>query len=317
MYAMGMSGTLILFPGALGDFVCFLPALAGLSRADPGGLTLVAKPELLSLLADTGATLVSIDRREIANLYGGEGAVDTNTRELLGSGERAYSWTGAGVSEFVARLSRITAGPAHVFPFRGMRPGEHAVDYYLRCAGVAAQPFVGMLSIDVAWLADFERRNDFDHRPILALHPGSGSPTKNWTGFHDLAQAWVQRHGDRWWIVVLHGPAEAESKAPEIPGTLTLRQLSLPQAAALLRRCTAYAGNDSGISHLAGAVGAAGVVLFGPSDPGTWAPRADRLRVLHAPEPCSSCGPAIFCRHRLAVERVELELRRFEGKIQP
>src|SRR5207247_2017216 len=52
--------------------------------------------------------------------------------------------------------------------------------------------------------------------------------------------------------------------------------------AALLGRAALYLGNDSGVSHLAGAVGAAGVVLFGPTEGRRWRPLAGRLVALGA-----------------------------------
>jgi ADP-heptose:LPS heptosyltransferase len=50
--------------------------------------------------------------------------------------------------------------------------------------------------------------------------------------------------------------------------------------AALLSQADLYLGNDSGISHLAGAVGARGVVLFGPTRPHQWRPLGGNLLVV-------------------------------------
>jgi ADP-heptose:LPS heptosyltransferase len=40
-----------------------------------------------------------------------------------------------------------------------------------------------------------------------------------------------------------------------------------------------YIGNDSGVTHLAAAVGTPVVALFGPTDPAAWAPRGPNVRV--------------------------------------
>jgi len=45
-------------------------------------------------------------------------------------------------------------------------------------------------------------------------------------------------------------------------------------------RAALYVGNDSGITHLAAAVGVPVVALFGPTDPARWAPRGGRVEVL-------------------------------------
>jgi heptosyltransferase-2 len=59
-------------------------------------------------------------------------------------------------------------------------------------------------------------------------------------------------------------------------------QLPLPQLAALLAQST-FIGHDSGISHLAAAAGARGIILFGPTDPNVWAPQNKDVSVLIAP----------------------------------
>ncbi len=58
--------------------------------------------------------------------------------------------------------------------------------------------------------------------------------------------------------------------------------LPLPHLAALLEKCSLFLGHDSGISHIAAAVGARCVLLFGPSDPTVWAPANPDVRVVRA-----------------------------------
>lgn len=56
---------------------------------------------------------------------------------------------------------------------------------------------------------------------------------------------------------------------------MALVELSRHLAAARL-----YLGNDSGVSHLAAAVGCPTVAVFGPTEPRVWAPRGARVKVL-------------------------------------
>ena len=58
----------------------------------------------------------------------------------------------------------------------------------------------------------------------------------------------------------------------------------LVERAALLAGCAGYVGNDSGITHLAAAVGIPVVALFGPTDPAVWAPSGRNVTVVRAEE---------------------------------
>ncbi len=52
---------------------------------------------------------------------------------------------------------------------------------------------------------------------------------------------------------------------------------------AALARAGVFLGNDAGVSHLAAAVGAPTLALFGPTDPALWAPVGPRVKTLRAP----------------------------------
>jgi len=296
---------LLLFPGALGDFVCFLPTVHALRRRHTGTLRIIAKPELLALIQWPGCASASIDRHEIADLFTSGRGLLPETKRLCGGFSTVYSWTGSGNPEFARRLASL-GGEARIFPFRGMQDGEHAIDYYGRCVGVIPQALnSSSIVCDVEWLAEFRQRHRLDERALTVVHPGSGAARKNWQGFRKLVRHWSKQHGET--VVVLRGPAECEEDGFG-DGALSVEGLSLAQVAALLHDSRLYVGSDSGISHLAGAVGARGVVLFGPSEPAVWAPRGERMQLVHAPAPCRHCGPDLFCVHRLPVEQVTAAL---------
>jgi ADP-heptose:LPS heptosyltransferase len=60
---------------------------------------------------------------------------------------------------------------------------------------------------------------------------------------------------------------------------------NLYELGAWLATAAVYVGNDSGISHLAAAVGTPVVTLFGPTDPAIWAPRGERVTVVSMDSP--------------------------------
>jgi ADP-heptose:LPS heptosyltransferase len=117
-------------------------------------------------------------------------------------------------------------------------------------------------------------------RPILAL-----GPTANWTGkiwpperFVALFQALAAGPLPGAVAAVFSGPgaAEAALAAPvlaALPGAIDLSgRLTLPEAAACLRRARLFVGNDSGLMHLAAAAGAPTLGLFGPTPRAIYAP---------------------------------------------
>jgi ADP-heptose:LPS heptosyltransferase len=117
-------------------------------------------------------------------------------------------------------------------------------------------------------------------RPAL-LHPGSGSPKKNWPAdrFLELAARLAAAGEKPAWVL---GPAEAGFQPPARDAAL--RGLSLPALAAATARARIFVGGDAGVAHLAAAAGAPCVVLFGASDPAVWAPRGARVRIVGSGE---------------------------------
>jgi heptosyltransferase-2 len=128
--------------------------------------------------------------------------------------------------------------------------------------------------------------------PVIALHPGSGSPRKNWSH-----EAWItvlsalhRQRPDRRFLVT-SGEAENETIVSFLS---RLEEAGLPHdhlanqplahLGALYAHVEGFLGHDSGLSHLAASAGAKGLLLFGPTEPGIWAPVSSRIRVLQSPD---------------------------------
>ena len=123
---------------------------------------------------------------------------------------------------------------------------------------------------------------------MVALHPGSGSEQKNWPERYwaELVQHLMNRTDHP--VLLVGGEAESERLqrlAAALPPARTrvAQRLPLAELAALMERCCGFAGHDSGISHLASAVGLPGLVLWGPTVESVWRPRGARVRILRAP----------------------------------
>jgi ADP-heptose:LPS heptosyltransferase len=117
-------------------------------------------------------------------------------------------------------------------------------------------------------------------RPIIALGPTAGSPDKIWPAerFAALARKLVAGPLPGAAMAVFGGPGALERQIAEpllaaLPDAIDLvGRLSLPEAAACLRRATIFVGNDSGLMHLASAAGTRVVGLFGPTPAYEYAP---------------------------------------------
>ncbi|GAB4164777.1 MAG: hypothetical protein Fur0032_01060 [Terrimicrobiaceae bacterium] len=137
----------------------------------------------------------------------------------------------------------------------------------------------------------FEARELEESRPslpgrVVALHPGSGSPRKNWpVGQWKALAAWLLAEQLADALVVVGGEADEQvldEFRRELRGqpVKILYGLPLRRLAATLAGCRLMIGHDSGISHLAAAAGCPVIALFGPTDPAVWSPRGQRVRVL-------------------------------------
>jgi ADP-heptose:LPS heptosyltransferase len=132
---------------------------------------------------------------------------------------------------------------------------------------------------------------------LIAIHPGSGAPIKNWStdAWHAVGNALAEDRNVH--FLVTAGPGEpevAQAVAAGLPPERTFvpKQVSLGELAALYSRCALVMGPDSGPLHLAVAVGTPSVTLYGASDParfGPWGP-ADRHRAVVSDIPCRHCG---------------------------
>jgi heptosyltransferase-2 len=121
--------------------------------------------------------------------------------------------------------------------------------------------------------------------PIMAIHPGSGSEKKNWPVENFAAVArWVADELAAQ-LLIVEGEADERvvgklTKLLEPRSITVASKLKLVELAAVLERCALFLGNDSGVTHLAAAVGVPVVATFGSASPPIWEPRGERVRVV-------------------------------------
>jgi ADP-heptose:LPS heptosyltransferase len=204
--------------------------------------------------------------------------------------DRIVSWTGAGDAEYERRMADLHPA-ALVAPWRP-RPGERehvtalfvkSLEPWLRPGTPLAAPRVSLPAESLAEAQDWLRRRGWSpEMHLLAVHPGAGSPAKRrpLADFVRLGRRWLRQ--ERRGILVIEGPAEpglAGELARELAATPVIHaaQLPLGRLAAVLSHCSCYSGSDSGISHLAAALGLRTQVWFNATDPAVWRPLASHV----------------------------------------
>jgi heptosyltransferase III len=260
---------LVVRAGALGDMILLRPVVASL-RAAGAHVTLLAPERPGSALVGPGPAeaqrLISWDGPAVTHLMAGAAQPGFGAYDIVLCYSRNAELA-RGLESVSSRVVRHDPEPGGQF---------HAADWLARALPVPrvepgpAVPTAEETSAARKWL-------DFLPPGFVAVHPGSGSPRKNWPldRFIDLAG---RLSDDRPWLLSL-GPAEADA-AP--PGAVIARDVPPRLLGALLSHAGVYVGNDSGVSHLAAAWGAPTVALFGPTDPAVWSPRGPRVRTWRA-----------------------------------
>ncbi|MGD0132287.1 MAG: glycosyltransferase family 9 protein [Bryobacteraceae bacterium] len=242
---------LIIRPGGIGDCILSLPAIEFLKT----DRTEVWVPSsVLPLIRMAKARSIASTGIDLLGLPGIQPAPDLIAK--LGSFDSIVSWYGANRVEFREQVGALGLPFQFLEALPGPETKPHTADFFLRQAGGEGR---AVPRID----CEPSERGDY-----AVIHPFSGSARKNWPleRFRELADRLAMPV--RWCA----GPEETLKDA--------VRFDNLYELAGWLASARVYIGNDSGITHLAAAVGAPVVAIFGPTDPIVWAPRGERVSVI-------------------------------------
>lgn len=254
---------LIVFPGALGDFLLLAPALAALRAR--GAAVELSVPRALAELAHAlfpAPMGPPADGAAMRSLFSEE--IDPALARWLRGAARVDAWFAA--SDALERhAGALDVAEVRRHAVERGDAGPHAAHAY--AAALAVPPVSPRLP------AEWTAAPAAAARPrALVIHPGAGAVAKRWSrsGFRHLADAWRTRSGD---AIVLLGPAEEDDgRWWRATGHDVVSGVGLRDAATLLASARHYVGNDCGISHLAGLLDLRGAVLFGPTRAARWRP---------------------------------------------
>lgn len=256
----------------LGDLLTAVPALRAVARAFPDHRRVLATPAYLSELVgliDPAASVVDVDLR------GHTGPFPPLPPPLRGA---------------AVAINLHGRGPQSIQALRGMRPDrliafglaagprwrddEHEISRWcrlLRHSGLNADPADLHLTVAPAAVGDGRR--------VAILHPGAASPARRWPVDRWAAVARAQVE-DGYQVLITGSAAEwplaadVARRADLGPGAVVAGSTTPRQLLALVAAAQRVVCGDTGVAHVATAVGTPSVVLFGPVSPAQWGPPA-------------------------------------------
>ncbi len=303
---------LIIHPGAVGDCLLALPLARFLKDSlGLGGVDLMAHMDYVGFYP--GRTCIdavrSIDSVELFRLFTKTDEFFVGDHDPLVSAFMDYalivSFLGTENSDFEVNLTYTVhcsrSADVIILSLKPSEPSEqHVADYY--CEEVTQQ---------CALLPEWQRRSTrhktlvnptsedqtqgrqilsragvVSSSPLVVLHPGSGGREKCWYVDNYLAIAQTMKH-QGWDVVLMLGPVEQERLDQALIERLreavsVIEDLTLTDVVAVLSCAQAFVGNDSGISHLAAAMGLRTCTVFGPSCSAMYQPVGPSVQVFNA-----------------------------------
>ena len=307
--ALKMHRGLIVQPGAIGDCIFTLPLAAFMKDAlRLGGIDLLGHTEYIGILPGRSCIdgVRSIDSMDIQRLYVRTETFNLADPDPLITAFSDYAWITTFLGELGSDFEQnliFTANCSHsaeVLTLSLKPPGdccEHVSDFYIQqlvnqtgltglsdrsdrsgrwIQATQADAQIGRTLLTEAGL-------DPDGK-LVVIQPGSGGPRKCWCMENFLAIA-QELASEGVQVIFLLGPAERDRF-----GEVTVRNqisrvgryltnLSLSQVLGLLSCVDGFVGNDSGITHLAAAMGVQTLAVFGPTNPAVYKPLGPEVTV--------------------------------------
>jgi hypothetical protein len=308
----------ILQPGSIGDCILTLPLAAFMKDVlGLGSVDILGHSEYVGILP--GRTCIdgisSIDSIDLHRLFVETKAFDLKDRDPLISTFSGYAWIATFLGEPGSNFEQnliFTANCSHsaevitlsLKPPKGF--SGHLIDFYIQHfisqsglslpapassdasrGGGQAQPgdyLIKATEVDIVQGKELLKETGLEpgKKPVI-IQPGSGGPNKCWHMDNFLAVAKKLGSKDIE-VIFLLGPAELDRISNATIKSISsvaryLRDLSLAQVLGLLSCADAFIGNDSGITHLAAALGVRTLAVFGPTNPAVYKPTGPAVRV--------------------------------------
>jgi heptosyltransferase-2 len=288
---------LVIRGGAIGDFILTLPAVAALRKQFPQThIEVLGYPHVASLakLAGYADEVRSIEARALAGFFARNGVLDPALCEHFGTFNIIVSYLYDPDEVFQQNVARCSKAQ---FIAGQHRPDEtqsvHATEVFLKPLERLA-----IFGADQVPHIRLEPKLRAPGVKTLTMHPGSGSESKNWPEERWVTLLRTIAMDAPWRVLLVGGEAEG-SRLQRLASLVPVDRLNvamhqpLTELAARLAACDMFVGHDSGITHLAAAVGLRGIALWRGSNPNIWRPRSDNFKLLRGEHGLGHLDPSL------------------------
>ena len=344
MPAEGIERVLIRGTNWIGDVVMTLPAVASVRKTWPGArISVLAKPWVGEVYRLSPAVDEIIPFEESGRHAGITGKWRL-ARELRQRGfDCAILLQNAIEAAIIALFAGIPIRAGYNSDGRGIllthsvrRTKDirivHQIDYYLEmvralcCQRVGRDVHLRPGKDDEDMAEKLFIRFGIDAgRPLIGIAPGATyGPAKKWypERFAAVADRLIDDTGAQGLLFGSAGDresAEAVARNARRPLIDIAGKTSLREAIVLIDRCRLFISNDSGLMHVAGALGIPTIAIFGSTNPVTTSPVGEKSVVIHHDVDCSPClkpvCPTDFrCMELIGVEEVYAAARKLLGE---
>ena len=330
----GIRRVIVRMANWIGDAVMTLPALASIREGLPNRhIAVLTKPWVADLFS--GHPLIDeVILYESPGIHEGVRGKWRLARELK---QKQFDLAILFQNAFEAALIAFLAGVprragyntdargillTQAVPVNGKVKKGHQVDYYRALTaglGFESLPVAPSLALTKSRLEESQRilksRGLNGEEPLIGLAPGATyGPAKQWfpERFSALADRFSRNWGARTLVFGSSGDRDTASllrKSARTEVSDFTGQTTLSQAIGLIARCRLFVSNDSGLMHLAAALGVPVVAIFGSTDPVRTGPLGRNCRVVRRPVPCAPClkthcPEGLECLEKITVDEV-------------
>lgn len=272
--------------GAIGEFVLTCPVLSALREHFPQTrLELLSYARTAQVAKDAGLVddFRSIETRAAACFFARNATLDPALSEYFAQFSLIFSYLYDPDGFFQANVNKVSKAQFIAAP---AKPDEAAPMH-------AAESFLKVLERLAIFESDPMPRLEFassgtDANSWIAAHPAVGNPLRHWpeARWRKLLEAILAHSSYK--LLLVGGDAERavlERFADSLPPHRieVLRNAPLSDLAGRISRAQAFIGHDSGITHLAAAVGVPCTVLWGSGNQVVWKPLGQKIDLLHRP----------------------------------